>query len=726
MNKYRSVFIPQHDQSDCGVACLLTVIRFYNGYNTLENLRRLSGTDKKGTTMLGLIQAANQSGLTANGYEADIQLLRQQKGPCILHVTLHNHLQHYIVYLGSDPKNTQKALIADPAQGILSIGFAELSNIWKSKACITLSPNEHFIKLTQIKRIKRSWFFHLLQQDITFLLTAAILGVLIAVLSLSMSIFSQKLIDEILPDKLSTKMFAGISFVFLILIAKEGLNVLRSILLLRQSKEFNIRIVGNFYRRLLHLPKAFFDTRTTGDLTARLHDTTRIQKVISMLAGSTLLDCLVVVITTVFIFKFYWPAGIFALLSLIFFYLCVNFNNKRIVDKQRSVMVKYAIAEGNFISTLHAAEPISTYNKQNYFADHNNILYQHYQEQLFLLGKIQRNITFWVNSFASFLMCLLLAMLCMQVMKGNLKTGELMAILGMFTSLLPSVTNLALLSIPLNEAKIAFERMFEFSLLEEEKHNSGNSQINSFHSLEIKKLSFRYPGRPAILQNITLSVNIGEIIAIMGENGSGKSTLVQIIQRHYQNNNGSVIINGEIPLSAIQLAHWRSMYAIVPQNIHIFNSTIIENIAFDDAVTNPDSVIEFLKHCGFYSYFEKLPQSCHTLIGEEGINLSGGQRQLIALARALYHKPQLLILDEATAAMDRNCELFVLELLQKIKKQIAVIFITHRLQALKKISTRIYILENGTITAQGNHLELSKSKNLYSSYWHDIIDSDLA
>ena len=147
----------------------------------------------------------------------------------------------------------------------------------------------------------------------------------------------------------------------------------------------------------------------------------------------------------------------------------------------------------------------------------------------------------------------------------------------------------------------------------------------------------------------------------------------------------------------------------------------MENIAFDDAVTKPQEVFDFLNEYGFIFFLKNLPQSVMTLVGEEGINLSGGQKQMIALARALYHQPQLLILDEATAAMDRQSEQFVLKLLQKLKDKMGIIFITHRLHVLRSFCDRIYILENGSTTTFGTHDKLLQSKNLYSEYWNDLL-----
>jgi ABC-type bacteriocin/lantibiotic exporter with double-glycine peptidase domain len=536
-----------------------------------------------------------------------------------------------------------------------------------------------------------------------------------------MAIFSQRLIDDILPKKNYLKLNLGIALVFILLLTKEGLSYLRQYFLLRQSKEFNNRIISFFYNHLLQLPKPFFDTRKIGELTARLNDTARIQKVIGQLAGNVVIDALMAIVATVLIFVYSWQTGIACILFMPLFSLLIYRYNKKIVVGQRNIMSSYAQTESNYISTLQGIEPIKNHNKYNLFQQSNQAIYNNYQSKIFTLGKIQISLSFAANAFAVLFLISVLTYASYQVLCGYLKTGELMAILGMSGSLLPSVANLALISIPINEAKIAFDRMFEFTGIEPEKNIDDSLLINSFESLQVNHLTFRFAGRSQILKDISFEVNKGEIIAIMGENGCGKSTLLQILQKHYEKETGEIFVNQKIVFTDINLNNWRNIIGVVPQNIHIFNGTVIENIAFDDAITNPQKVVDFIKDYGFADFIDNLPQSLMTIVGEEGINLSGGQKQMIAMARALYHQPQLLILDEGTSAMDKQSEQFILNLLHHLKQDMAVIFITHRLHVLKNFCDRIYILENGQIVSTGTHQTLLSSKNLYSEYWKDLI-----
>jgi ABC-type bacteriocin/lantibiotic exporter with double-glycine peptidase domain len=713
-NQYQIVL--QHDLSDCGVACLLTIIKHHEGENNLENLRKLSGTTTSGTTLLGLYQAAKNTGFDAHGYEANLEALATIQSPCILHVKGN----HYVVYYGRRQNVAKDYIIGDPETGIQYLTAAQLNDLWQTKTCLFLTPNEHFKKAKKIKEEKRRWIIALIKQDAPLLIIAAALGVVIAALGLVMAIFSQRLIDEILPKRQINKLMISVALVLILLLVKEVLSVLRQYFLVRQSKDFNVRITDFFYTHLLRLPKSFFDSRKIGELTARLNDTTRIQRVISQLAGNLIIDGLMAAVATGFVFFYSWQVGIGFLVASPFFFVLIRLHNTRIINGHKAVMTSYAVTEANYISTLQGIEIIKNYNKQPIFSTINKKIYQLYQDNIFSLGMINIKLSFLANAFGAIFLISVLSFTSYQVLGGHLKTGELIAILGMCGMLLPSVANLALVSIPINEAKIAFDRMFEFTSSEVEKAAASNA-VTVFDNLQVKNITFRFAGRLPTLKNTSFEINRGEIIAIIGENGCGKSTLTQILQKHYANEKGEILINHRTKLNDLETTSWRKIIGSVPQNIHIFNGTLLENIAFDDAQNNLQQVIDFLNEYGFSAFVNSLPQGAITIVGEEGINLSGGQKQMVALARALYLKPQLLILDEATSAMDRQSEQFVMQLLHKLKSDMGVIFITHRLHLLKSFCNRIYILEKGATDHYGSHEDLLNTENMYSVYWNSLL-----
>jgi ATP-binding cassette subfamily B protein len=704
----------QHDQSDCGVACLLSLIHYYGGSSSLEKLRELSGTTKQGTTMLGLFQTANTIGFTAEGNEADIQALIDHGAPLILHVVIDKKLQHYVVCYGF---KDDKFSIGDPAKGIVLYTKEELEKIWVSKTCLTLKPNANFIKATETKKSKKQWFLKLLKEDKQLLIISIFLGVGIAVLGMAMSVFSQKLIDDILPSQNTKKLISGIGLLTFLLLVRVGFSTLRELLLIRQSKDFNNRIIDSFYSSLLHLPKPFFDTRKIGELVARLNDTNRVQKVIKFIASNFVIDALVVLVSFGFLFFYSWQVGVIVLVSLpIYFFIIYRFNSK-IITSQKEVMQSYALSESNYISSMQGIATIKNYNIQSFFQKINQLVFGNLQNKIVNLGKINVRLSLFAGIAGVLFLMAILSYTSLQVYNKQMKLGELMAILGIAGSLLPSITNLALISIPINEAKIAFNRMFEFTSIEKEKQ--GEIRVNEFNSLEIKNLSFRFAGRSQLLKDVNISVKKGQLNAIVGESGSGKSTLGQILQKFYDFENGAIIINKKYNLNEISLTDWRNLVGVVPQEITIFNGNVLDNILLGKEET-PENVLKFCKEYGFEAFITDLPQGYATILGEEGVNLSGGQKQIIALARVLYKKPALLILDEATAAMDRKTEKFCIELISKLKNEMGVLFISHRLETLKKYADTIYVLEKGETAVQGTHQQLLETSNFYSDYWKEL------
>ncbi|GFD83796.1 bacteriocin cleavage/export ABC transporter [Tenacibaculum sp. KUL118] len=719
MNKkhIHKTHVLQHDQSDCGVACLLSLIQYYGGVNSLEKLRELSGTTRQGTTLLGLYQTANQIGFTAQGNEANIQALIDHDAPLILHILLENKLQHYVVCYGF--KNNL-FIIGDPGKGISTLTKEELEKIWVSKTCLTLSPNEKFIKAEETKKSKKQWFLQLLQEDKQLLTISIVLGVGIAVLGMAMSVFSQKLIDDILPSQNTKKLISGIGLLTFLLLVRVGFTTLRELLLIQQSKDFNNRIIDSFYTSLLHLPKPFFDTRKIGELVARLNDTNRVQKVIKFIASNVVIDVLVVLVSFGFLFFYSWKVGIIALVSLpIYFFIIYRFNHK-IIKSQKEVMQSYALNESNYISSMQGIATIKNYNKQSFFQKINQLVFGNLQNKIVDLGKINVRLALLSGIAGVLFLMAILSYTSYQVYQKQMQLGELMAILGIAGSLLPSITNLALITIPINEAKIAFNRMFEFTSIEKEKQ--GTIELTSFEHLQISDLSFRFAGRSQLLKKVNLAIKKGELSAIVGESGSGKSTLGQILQKFYDFENGTIIVNKKEALSDIELTSWRNSVGVVPQEITIFNGNVLDNILLGKEDT-PENVVKFCQEHGFEEFIKEFPQGYATILGEEGVNLSGGQKQIIALARVLYKKPQLLILDEATAAMDRKTEKFSIQLITRLKEQMGVLFISHRLETLKKYADTIYVLEKGETIIKGNHKQLLETSNFYSDYWKELAIS---
>lgn len=672
---YRKSLVLQHDQSDCGVACLRSVIRHHGGDETLDNLRRLSGTSKEGTSLLGLQQAATKLHLAAEGLEGSIEDLKGCDFPMILHVITTEKLEHYVVcYAYSNNYFT----IGNPSKGIESYSAEDLEKVWSGK-CLSLQPKTDFISTSEVKKSKQKWFWNLLKPDFPVLRFSIILGIVTAVLGMSLSVFSQKLVDDILPSKDLDKLIGGIGLLFILLLCRVFLSALRSYFLIYQTKEFNVRIIDKFFSTLLRLPRVFFDTRKIGDLVARLNDTSRIQRVIVQVLGSSIIDGISVLISFVFLFFYSTQVGLIALVSVPIYFAIVYRYNKTILVGQRSIMENYAHSESNYISSMSGINEIKNLNKQELFNHINQQIYGTFQQSVYLLGRVKLSLGLWSGIAGVIFITLILSYSAYKVWSGSMDLGVLFALLGITGGLIPAISNLALLAIPLNEGKIAFDRMYELTSIDQEK--SGLQKIKLIDEIRVKNIVFRFPGSKPIINGLSFTIQSKGITAIVGESGSGKSTLTAVLQKEYQIESGEILINGQYFIDEVLLKSWRKYIAIVPQEITLFRGNLIDNIILGDKTT-PESIRLFLDKYGFTSYFEKFPNGFNTMLGDDGTNISAGQKQLVAFARALYSKPKFLIVDEGTSAMDIKTEAFILKLLQKLKKKIPIIYITHRVYSL--------------------------------------------
>jgi ATP-binding cassette, subfamily C, bacteriocin exporter len=697
LRRARRAFVRQHDHADCGAAALAAVVRFHGGVPRLERLRALSGTARDGATLFGLFQAAQSMELAAEAYEASLADLEGLRQPAILHVVKHGRLLHFVVCFGFDG---ERFVIGDPADGIRHLKPAELADMWQSRALLILTPTEAFERAPEPRGHRARWFWWLVRADLNVLGLALALGVAIAVLSLATAVFLQKLIDDILPAGDTERLVVGLALLAMLLLARSGLSYARGRFLLAQGRDFNVRVVGSFYGALLGLPQAFFDRRRTGDLIARLNDTGRLQQAVTFVAGEMVIDALLVISATAIIY-YYSPVLGLAAAACVPLYLIVAARFHRpVLEGQHAVMEAHALNESNYVDTLQGAAVIRTSGRQERFARQAAEIFRYSQDRIYDLGRVGLRFGLWAEVAGTAVLLAALAGGALMVLRGTLQTGAFVAILQMTASMLPAAFRLALTNIQLQEARVALERMHDLTAVEPEHDPAADAALHQPTELEhlsVEHLCFGFPGRPLLLSDVSFEVRRGEMVALLGESGGGKTTTLHILQRLYAPVGGRIRADG-VEWGALSTAGWRALTAAVPQHVKLFEGTLVENICLGYAADEWEAVVAFCRQIGLAPYFEAMPQGYATLLGEEGVNLSGGQQQLVALARALYRRPRLLLLDEATSAMDRQTENHVLDLLDRLRPEMAIVMVTHRPRSAAR-ADRIYVIEGGAVTA---------------------------
>lgn len=698
-NRYEEYMVLQHDQKDCGCACLKMALRYYGGEVNLEYLKEISGTSSRGTSFLGLIQAAKKIGINALSYEASMDDLKDIQSPFILHVEREGFL-HYIICFNYN-KNKGFTII-DPAIGSKIYSEYELKEIWRSGYLLILNKDSS-LKIPKGKSINHfSWVLEMIRADTSYYISAVFLGIIIALLSMSTLVFTEKLVDVVLPSRNITLLYKTLSLWMVLLLFAIGLTYLRSLILIKQAYNFNIRVFDYFFKRLLKMPKVFFDSKSQGDMIARLNDTERLQSNIKSIIADSLIEVLVIFFSFLFLFSYSKVVAFIVLFSLPVLYLCAWLFNEFIKEYQNKMFLNYALTKSNYIDTISGIETIKVFGKETSYSKMNLKNYMLFQQAVYKLLKQSITQSAVISIGSTIIAVFGISYAVFQTFTNKIQLGDLIAIMSLVFMIIDAIKEVVQLNFEIFESKIAIERMFDFVQRSEEiitKKESKTAKLpKEINCLSINKISFHYPGQDFLIRNASLKLQRGKISYLTGQSGSGKSSLAQLILNFYEPNAGSIIINKEINLSAIAKCSWRNNIAYVPQNIKIFNDSLLYNISLDHNISS-NTVIKFCEESlNFSDMFLSFKNSYATILGEEGVTPSGGEKQLIAIARALFSKPKVLILDEATASMDQMNQDRIIELLNGMKKKMIILFITHDQDISSKYNDNKYIFSNKEIS----------------------------
>lgn len=689
--RIRDSFVYQRDEKDCGAACLLSVLRYHQTDSGLDHLNYLSGASVNGVSLYGLANAAAHFGLNGEGFEATVNDLKSINDPCILHVYINGQYEHFVVLYGHKGSSY---LIGDPELGLTIITENELLAIWKSGFLMTFTKTKNFQIKPSTKSKNRRWLLDLVQSDQSKLISSLFLGIIFSALSLATAIYTQVLVDVVLPGKnlelLITSVFGWAVLLFV--------NILvlyfRGSIIAKWEYNFSTSILSSFFSKLLRLPKSFFDNKKKGDLIARMNDIQRIQSILNQIINEALINGLIVICAIAVLFYYSKEAALIAMLNLPLQFCIIYLFDNRIHGLQKTTIRKYGINEANYIDILDGIELVKSSNSFNYFQQSVVGRYNDFKKSEYSLTRtsiLYRVLSSGIGVFVTISAVMHSALLVYQ---DEMAIGQLLAVLSILFMIISSSNSLVLLNISLKSGKVALQRLYECleQPIEKETVDNPAPDLVEVKTFSISNLSFSFPACENLFENVTLTVNRGEKIAITGENGSGKSTLINIIQRLVDYEKGSIVINGSIDLKTISLERWRTIMSIVPQKTKLFNMSLWENIALGNGTA--DQVAVFCKEMGFHEVFNTLPMEYDTLLGEEGVNISGGQQQVVSMARALFRKPQIILLDEATSALDSQTEAIVLNAINKIQVDTAIIMITHS-SKLTGFCDKVYKIENG-------------------------------
>ncbi len=703
---------------DCGPTCLKMIAAYYGKNYNIDTLRRISGYGMHGVSMLALSKAARKIGFKAEGINISMESLSSIELPAIMHWTNN----HFVVLL-EVKKNKYK--IANPEAGIIEYTEEDLLRSWaqgdgQSGYILLLQPDEESKEIEEQPLKKLDWSFvtkylRFRKMDITVVFIALLL---VMVINFTFPFVAQNLIDNGVTDK-------NLSFVTLLLLAQGMLIISRTVIdfvrsriMLKVTSYLNFQIVSDFWIKLTSLPLNFFEKHRTGDILQRINDSNQVQRFFTETTFSTIFSllnfCVYAVILITYSVELF---GIFLIGSALYFLWITYFLKYR-----REINHKYfTLASLDNTTKIQMVQGIKDI-KLNNAERERRWEWENLQVAIFNLNLRSLNINQLQQAGASLILQIqglfLSYLVARYVIDGKLTLGAMLSIQYILAQLTGPITQWIGMIQTLQDTKISIERLNEVQHVQEEKSDKVEycKYLPADRSIIIKDLSFSYPDidEEVVLKNIDLEIPENKVTAIIGSSGSGKTSLIKMLQKVYSNYKGEMYVGRDekVPFNKIEPSYWRSKSASISSDSFIFNGTILDNLTIGSGDIDYDRVYESCKIANIHDFIESLPRKYYTVIGDNGMSFSQGQRQRLLIARAVYRKSDYLFLDEATSALDSQNEYEIMQNLRSNAANKTVVISTHRLSTIQH-ADQIIVLENGEIIEQGTHDYLMELRGRY-------------
>ncbi len=720
------IFLPQHDQMDCGPACLAMVAAHYGKEYSVQHLRNLSYITREGVSLLGISDAAHKIGFkTMAG-----TLKPESIDPSYLPLILHWNQNHFVVLYKISKsifsgKRTYK--IADPGHGYISLSEEKFKQSWISigeeGVALFLEPTEEFYQQTPPKEEKLSvtYLFNYLKpfkRQISWMFLLLLMGTLT---TLIFPILTQKLID----DGVSKKDLSIITYILLAQLAFFLGNIIfgifRNWIMLVVGTKINIQIISNFLKKLLKLPIKFFDTKLMGDFNQRIQDHERVE---SFLTSQSLITLFSIITFSVFFGVLWYYDYRILLVYMTLTVFSVAWSLYWMKKRKMLDYFKFQRRSENQESIYEMINGVSEM-KLNQFEEFKRNEWSKIQDKLFKinirilkLDQIQLSGFEFINQIKNIMVTFLASSF---VVHGNMTLGALLSVSYIIGQMNTPVSQLITFFRSLQDAKLSLTRLNEVQTHPDEEQDNHvpllSEKYTTHNGIEkgiyLKNVSFQYEGpkSPFVLKDLNIFIPEGKVTAIVGASGSGKTTLMKMLLKFYEPVQGDIEFN-HLNIKDISPRDLRKNCGVVMQDGFIFSDTIERNIATGDENIDYEKLEKSLFISNIKSFVEKLPLNLNTKIGMAGNGISGGQKQRILIARAVYKNPHYIFFDEATSALDSENERTIHNNLQDFFKEKTVVIIAHRLSTVKN-ADQIIVLKNGEVVEQGSHQQLVQNKATY-------------
>jgi ATP-binding cassette subfamily B protein len=716
----RYACVRQTGQSDCGAAALATVALHYRRPIALQRLRELAGTDRIGTNLRGLLQAAEALGFAAKGVKGLYEALPQVPLPAIAHVKTEEGLGHFLVLyrIAKD-----MVVVADPARGIQKLSRDAFCRCWTGYLLL-LVPEQQASPAMLGSAPLSPWrrFLGLLGAHTPVLAEACCCALLMVGLGVASSYFIQHLVDSVLVRHEGRLLNALGIGMMLIVLFRTVFGMLRQYLVAYVGRKVTLTLTAGYARHLLGLPLPFFEMRRVGEILSRVNDAAKVREAISGTTLTAVVDSILVVLLVVLLWLYDGPLALVATAFVPLLVLSTVVHHPAARRRSRAAMEDAAQLSAHLAEDVSGVETIKAFGAERLRVEEGETCLVRLVQTIFALEMLGLNMSALGTFITTMASLVVLWYGGHRVMDGALTIGQLMFFDSLLGYLLGPLERLASVNLKLQEALMAVDRLYQ--ILDLDVEPLGERQQLTFagvrEAIVLQDVSFHYGCRANVLEQVTLRIPAGKTVAVVGESGSGKSTLLKLLLGFYAPTAGRILLDGA-DLRDFALASLRNRIGLVSQEPFIFNGTLRENIALGRSGATPEEIAAAARTAGLEAFIAGLPERYETVIGERGVNMSGGQRQRLAIARALLRQPEILIFDEATSHLDTATERAIQASLKTALAGRTVVLVAHRLSTIREADL-IYVLHRGRLLQQGTHRELLAQEGLYRTLWHAQTD----
>ena len=664
----------QAEAAECGLACLGMMLNYYHGDTDIVSLRQKFSLSIKGCTMADILSMAEHVGMAGRGVRLELDELSQLQTPCILHW----EMAHFVVLetVGKD-----RITILDPACGRVTMSMSQVSERFTGVA-LELTPT-HSFKAPKIKQtIQLGDFWKSMVGARGFVVSLIGLALILQLLGLISPFGMQIITDNIIASNDLHMLNVVIMGLALIVLLDLFTGWLRDFVTQRFGHQLSFQMQANMLNHLLRLPMSFFENRHLGDILSKIESLTPVQTLLAFTIPEQMLNALFGIVTSV-VLLIYSPMLFAVIATALLSYVVVR---RLFYPAQRQLAMESLIAEAkkesNLMETLRSMQAIKLYGKEV----QRQGLWQNLAIKSINLEIKNERLDFWQAKANEFIFgaerLIILYVGASLVIKGQFTLGMFMAFVSYREMFVTHITSLIDFMFEYRMISVHLERISEVLLSEKEMMSKdktffSNASLSSITgNIELKNIQFQHSDfSDPVFRNLSLNINAGESVAIIGPSGVGKTTLLKLMIGLLSPQKGEVLIDGKNIID-YDINNLRSQIATVMQDEQLFMGTLAENIHFFSEA--PD--MEFVKQCadfaGLHQDINDMPMGYNTLVGEMGSALSGGQKQRLVLARALYKRPVMMFLDEATSHLDVKLEKEINKTISNMK--ITRVIIAHR------------------------------------------------